>query len=216
MGFGRGKGFTTKVRTEMTKYLVKSGGGKAAVIETELAPSYQIKYGGGKAALALTELSPSYETEVVVGEQTEEQTEHNSSVAIHGALYFRLGQQLTISGRTVTKLGFWISKYGKPTGDVTFTIRKVSDSSIMASKVWGDAADLTASLVYEEVEFDTPPTIDEEVYILVEFSGGDASNYVAVAYQNSDVKADEFFTAYKTTGWVDMTGWDTAYIYTYT
>ena len=40
MGFGRGTGFTTKVRTEMTKYSIKGGGGKATAILTELTPTY--------------------------------------------------------------------------------------------------------------------------------------------------------------------------------
>lgn len=42
MGFGRGKGFTSKVRTEMTKYVVKGGGGKAAKTATETTPTYTV------------------------------------------------------------------------------------------------------------------------------------------------------------------------------
>lgn len=42
MGFGRGKGFTSKVRTEMTKYLVKGGGGRAAKTLTEVKPTYSV------------------------------------------------------------------------------------------------------------------------------------------------------------------------------
>lgn len=40
MGFGRGKGFTSKVRTELTKYLVKGGGGKKTATVTETTPPY--------------------------------------------------------------------------------------------------------------------------------------------------------------------------------
>ena len=40
MGFGRGTGFTSKVRTEMATYTIKSGGGKAEVEATEETPTY--------------------------------------------------------------------------------------------------------------------------------------------------------------------------------
>lgn len=39
MGFGRGKGFTSKVRTELTRYTIKSGGGAAKVTHTEPNPT---------------------------------------------------------------------------------------------------------------------------------------------------------------------------------
>lgn len=146
---------------------------------------------------------------------TEEQTEQNTPLKLYRGGNIRTGQQLTISNRTVTKLGFWLCRVSSPTGDVTFTIRKVSDDSIIASKLWGNAADLAVSFLYKEVTFDTPPTIDEEVYILVEFSGGNVNKYVCVAYQNSDVKANEFMTRYYAGAWTDFTAWDITYIYTY-
>lgn len=64
MGFGRGKGFTSKVRTEMTSFSVKGGGGKATATHTEVTPTYVTKYGGGKASQTHTELTPTYTTEV--------------------------------------------------------------------------------------------------------------------------------------------------------
>jgi len=64
MGFGRGKGFTSKVRTEMAKYLVKGGGGKATATEIELTPTYVAKGGGGKKTATATETTPTYTTSV--------------------------------------------------------------------------------------------------------------------------------------------------------
>uniref|UniRef100_A0A6M3XYE9 Uncharacterized protein n=1 Tax=viral metagenome TaxID=1070528 RepID=A0A6M3XYE9_9ZZZZ len=42
MGFGRGKGFTSKVRTETTKYAVKGGGGKKTATAAETSPTYTV------------------------------------------------------------------------------------------------------------------------------------------------------------------------------
>ena len=148
-------------------------------------------------------------------EQTEEQTEHNVSTPLYGSYRRRAGQRLTISNRTVTKLGFWLLKANLPTGDVTFEIRKVSDDSLICSKVWGDAGDLTVIATYCEVEFDTPPTINEEVRICVLFLGGDPSNVFYARIQDTDVKADEYTSLMLDTTWTDITTADCAYRYKY-
>jgi len=152
-------------------------------------------------------------------EETEEQAQHNAQYTLYTGVGGgdRAGQRLTIPNRPITKLGFWLLKNGSPTGNVTFTIRKVSDDSPICSKLWGDAVNLPTLATYEEVTFDAPQTINEEARILVEFSGGDASNSVYVRIQQSDVKANEYATARaSTTGiWIPSTGYDCAYKYTY-
>lgn len=59
MGFGRGKGFTSKVRELMARVLVKGGGGSMTRTETALTDAVtEFKGGGGKATRtesALTE-----------------------------------------------------------------------------------------------------------------------------------------------------------------
>lgn len=143
----------------------------------------------------------------------EEQTEHNFGWGLNSTSYTRGGQRLTISDRQVTKLGFWLKKINSPTGDVTFTIRKVSDDSLICSKVWGQAEDLTTDPVYEEIEFDSPQVINEEVRILAEFLGGNTNDQVEIRLQLGDVKADECWTRYDGS-WSDK-DYDCAYIYTY-
>jgi len=145
---------------------------------------------------------------------TEEQTAHNAVIALYSGSRIRAGQRLTISNRIVTKLSFPIRKFGSPTGNVTFTIRKVSDDSVLASKVWGDASALPTTVTWEEITFDSPININEEVRIQVEFSGGDSSNTVRYRYQDTDVKASELHTRY-ITSYTDRSGNDGAYIYTY-
>ena len=72
-------------------------------------------------------------------EETEEQIQYDHNVTIILATPGRAGQELTIPNRQVTKLGFWLSKLGDPTGDITFTIRKESDDGLLLSKVLGNA-----------------------------------------------------------------------------
>lgn len=144
----------------------------------------------------------------------EEQTEVQYDWALYNSSTTRGGQKLTISNRQVTKLGFWLKKVNIPTGDVTLTIRKVSDDSVILSKLWGDAADLPTERAYKEVEFDTPAVINEEVRISTEFVLGSAENQVTVAVKLSDVKAGEQFTSYDAPTWAES-DYDCAYRYTY-
>ncbi|MBA7528840.1 hypothetical protein ES705_21031 [subsurface metagenome] len=118
----------------------------------------------------------------------------------------RAGQKLTIVNRKITHLGFWVWKLGSPTGDITFGIRRVSDDSLICSKVWGDASGLPDSYLeatYEEVEFDTPPTINEEVRVYAEFGNGNATDKAALHIRTTDVKGNEHLTFYSEGIWSD-------------
>jgi len=148
-------------------------------------------------------------------EYTEEQTDSNFDWTLASVTDTRTGQRLFIPNRKVSKLGFFLWKVNDPTGDVTFTIRRVSDDGIILSKVWGDAAGLTPEISYEEVEFDTPTLINALVRILAEFSGGNANNQVKVRMSSADVKAEEYFTYFQTPDWTDQEAWDCAYRYKY-
>jgi hypothetical protein len=146
---------------------------------------------------------------------TEEQTQYNSILGLNGAEDTRGGQRLTVSNRTITGLGFWLRKEGgSPTGNITFSIRKVSDDSVIVSKIWGNASAVPGDYTYEEVTFDSPVAINEEVRLCCEFSGGDESNWIGVALQLTDVKSNEYACRWWST-WYSFTGYDFAYIYTY-
>lgn len=145
----------------------------------------------------------------------EEQTDNNSDVVMYSANAPTCGQRLTIPNRKVVKLAFLLKKVGSPTGDVTFTIRKVSDKSLIVSKLWGQAEDLPTDLTWEEVEFDTPTLIDEVVRILIEVVNYNSSNYVSPRLQTSDVKANECWTRGSVASPADYTDWDFVYRYTY-
>jgi len=150
---------------------------------------------------------------------TEEQTTYNTTQPIDVSLFLSIGQRLTVSTRRITKVGFWLSKSLVISGDVYFKVVKVSDDSVIQSKVWGAISDLPSpgSEAYKEVVFDSPDFINEEVRIIVEPTAGDDEARVLVACQDTDVKADEKYTRYRvyTSEYEEVDTYDCAYIYTY-
>lgn len=155
----------------------------------------------------------------------EELTEEQLNTGIHmvtvgGEGAERAGQRLTISNRTVTKLRFYLGKNGSPNGNVTFTIRKVSDGLIIASKVWGNASTLPTDPDWKEVTLDVPIFINEEVRICQEYNATPLPNGVKAYATITDVKAGECWCNWNgVEGWLDFgadpTNYDAPYIYTY-
>jgi hypothetical protein len=121
-----------------------------------------------------------------------------------GIVWSRLGQKLTLNG-SVAKLAFALAKTGSPTGDVTFAIRTVSNDTVIASEVWGDAGQLTDTwFTWYEVTFDSPVFINEEVRLSCEWSGGDADNYVMFGYRSGNVITGQYYTNYAKHSWHDI------------
>ena len=147
---------------------------------------------------------------------TEEQTSTEIDYAVSGGVSW--GQRLTISNRTVSKLSFYLKKYGSPSGTLTHLIRKVSGDSIVATKLWGNAIDVPTSQTLIEVTFDSPVFINEEVRIMATASGGTSGNLLGffVSYPN-DVKASEYAFQRNAGGaYTEYSTYDAGYIYTYT
>jgi hypothetical protein len=121
-----------------------------------------------------------------------------------GMVWSRLGQKLTLNG-SVAKLAFALAKTGSPTGDVTFAIRTTSNDTIIVSKVWGDASQLTDTwFTWYEVTFDSPIFINEEVRLSCEWDGGDAENYVMFGYRSGNVITGQYYTNYAQHSWHDI------------
>ncbi len=148
-------------------------------------------------------------------ERTQEQTQHNSFMDLYTGFGRRAGQRLIISNRKVTKLGFWLLRYGSPSGDVTFGIRRVTDDSLIYSQLWGDALNLQTVATYEELEFSDPPIINEEVRIFAQYLGGENLQRVRVRMWYQDVKPGEYLSYMYNTVWTDYTAMDCAYRYKY-
>ncbi len=137
----------------------------------------------------------------------------------HADLRLRQGQKLTIAGRTVSKLAFTLIRLGTVSGDISFTIRKVSNGDVIVTKVLGDASAIATSATQYEVTFDTPVAINEEVRIVAEWPTATYSsgNSISFRRQASNVKAGEGYCHYHNGAWVDtlVDLWDATYKYTY-
>lgn len=150
---------------------------------------------------------------------TEEQTQYDYYHKLDYAVFRALGQRLTIPNRKVTKLGFWLKREGIGlSGLVYFEINRVSDDGLIVSKYWGQLGDAAPDVpTYEEVTFDTPVVINEEVRIFLRVTGGTADNHLGASGKSSDVKANEVWCRYRVAGlaWETIDTYDFAYRYTY-
>ncbi len=148
-------------------------------------------------------------------EYTEEQTQGASSEGRLQPDWRKGGQRLTIPNRKVTKLAFKIAKEGSPTGDVDYAINRVSDDGEIVRQTLCNASELSTEFEWHELEFNTPPTINEEVTIFVEFNAGDSSNRIRYIFMSIDVKANEYHRRTFRGAWIERTGEDCAYRYKY-
>jgi len=146
-------------------------------------------------------------------EQIEEQTQENAQRRMYAGSWQREGQRLFIPNRRVTKLAFILYRDSSGIAEpVTFTIRKV-DGTLIISQVWGNQIDLPETPTWEELEFDTPPTINEEARIGVEFPYGTSTKVVSLRTMLADVKPGEYHCEAPDGEYTERTIWDCAYRY---
>lgn len=128
----------------------------------------------------------------------------------------RMGQRLYIKGRWIKSLSFPLVNPGAWTGAVTFTVRKVSDNSVIVSKLWGDAGDISDEIAWYEVIFDDLTWIDEEVRVLTEYAAPSGDDYIKQGYSDT-AKGTEKRTAWSSFGeaWTDQADKAAAYSYDY-
>ncbi len=126
------------------------------------------------------------------------------------------GQKVTISNRTVTSLFFYLVQDPTAGGTLTFLIRAVSGDAILATQAWGNSVDISTTPAWYNVAFDTPATINEEVYLLATSSGGSAGNLINTYATATDVKASEVAVTRTSGGsYAEQTGRDAPYVYVY-
>jgi len=117
-------------------------------------------------------------------------------LALGNATNSRIAQKFTSqawdTGYTIpiTQVEVYLDKVGTPTGSVTAVLRKVSDGSLMASKVLCDASEVTSDIPTKFTVLFTSADITVEMspstvyYASIEYAGGDVANYVKVMCNN--------------------------------
>jgi hypothetical protein len=105
------------------------------------------------------------------------------------------GVALTITNHTVTKLSFYLKKVGAPSGtNVTFKVSQDDGGSNLASATFAIAS-IGTSAAWCEATLATPLLVNERVWLTVEYTGGDASNYICVGINSTQLKANEAFVS---------------------
>jgi len=146
----------------------------------------------------------------------EEQTVSNQDIAFKTGNAPTQGQRLTIANREVSKLAFYLGRIESPTGSITFTIRKIADKSLIASKVWGLCSSIPTEFTWLEATFDSPVIVNEEVRILAEYSGYNDSNYLITRVNTLNPKANEVWTKGTVAEPAEpIADWDACYKYTW-
>jgi len=132
----------------------------------------------------------------------------------------RLGQVVNITGRYVASIGYNVWKIGEPTGNITLSVRNITETDgVIFSKVWGDASNLAAwgtGVNPVEVMLDEPMCINATVRICVEYYDGDMDNYCGAGYYAGDRVTGEWYTNYRYGQWHDIgEAEEGAYFYTW-
>ncbi len=148
-------------------------------------------------------------------EEEDSQLSYNAGFSLYSPGWWtRTGQKKTIENRKIKKVGFHFDKWNlpyTPFGNVNFTIRRVSDDSLIQTKTWGDASDLSTVKSWYFVEFNNPPIINEEVYILAEYYGPQGIEFFM---NGSNVKENENMVRWNGS-YTSLSTWDFVYQITY-
>ncbi|WP_309492321.1 phage tail protein [Candidatus Hecatella orcuttiae] len=109
-----------------------------------------------------------------------------SSTGVIYASYPRRGQKITVPNKTLHTIIFAIHKEGSPTGTAYLRIRRTSDDSIIYEESFDVASLPTDSGNWQVFKLTNPPTVNEEVRIMVEYYGGSTDNWIRMRrYRNS-------------------------------
>jgi len=122
----------------------------------------------------------------------------------------RKGQRELVVNKTINRVDFLLCRYGSPVGTLYARIRRTFDDSVMqTSATTLDVSTVTACDSYTWYAFLFNQFVNEEVRFLVEYSGGNNTNYIRVGYVNIDVIAGNFCTYTQSTGlYGEYMDWD--------
>ena len=99
----------------------------------------------------------------------------------------RAGQALSLSaGDVIKQVDLLLDSSGSPTGTATVNIRKSSDDSIVGALGTLDVSTVPGTVEWFRFTDEVTIAATETHYILIEYSGGDASNYIRLRYDSSN------------------------------
>lgn len=132
----------------------------------------------------------------------------------------RFGQRFdAITGRRIYGVTFPIFRVGSvPGAMLTMTLRLVgAGDTLVASRLWGDVDDVPTSLTDLEVLFPVPITVNEEIRLLMEWSGpaGDASNFLRTRAITPSVEAQQNACRYDGAAYTESLSHDATYCYSW-
>ena len=127
--------------------------------------------------------------------------------------YERVGQSFTSDGNyNISSAKFYILRGGSPTGYVyaklyahsgTYGETSLPTGDALATSNAIDVASISTDLSLVEFTFSTPYTIQAGNYfILLEYTGGNTSNCIAVRYDNSSLAHTGNYARYTGGSWV--------------
>lgn len=98
-----------------------------------------------------------------------------------------------------------LSKSGNPTGNVEVKIRKVSDSSVLATKTFVVADTVVSGVteynaVFSSGDITNGMSGSTDYYCSIEYTGGDSNNYIDVYYTTT---TNGHYTSYSGSPWID-------------
>lgn len=126
-----------------------------------------------------------------------------SGVGIVNKNSSRAAQKIAACG-IISKVSMPLTGWNTPLGNINLSVRKVSDNSIISTKLWGAASTLVLSTSYSdatnvEVIFDNPMYSCEDVYVSVDRDSNDGS---VVIFYNEDINCGNYGVYfYNETGW---------------
>jgi len=135
----------------------------------------------------------------------------NTGRVIHSGGATRVGQRVYAAyiGEWLRRVDFILYKYGSPTGTAYIRVRRVDNDQIVAELASINVTTLPTTPTWFSFTgfWSLPSSVD--LRFLVEYSGGDANNYIATRQYNVDAVAWGCATRYDT-AWTDETNVDAA------
>lgn len=121
----------------------------------------------------------------------------------------KAGQRVdSIIQGTITQVTLYMVKSGSPTGTGYVRVRRVSDESILATLGSIDVSTIGVTETKYTFNDATAHINNEDVRIVFEYDGGNASNCVAVRIQTSNVSSFGYATSESASVWTDATTQD--------